>query len=333
MISLKKYGRKWHIYGDEKLLLPWAENIENIPGTMIKKNRNRSVLRVSSEDGQDYYVKRERRFHFPFTQSKAEKEYLAFALLEEKGIPCAECSAWSASFDDCILVTRALPETFRELLKYWYMKPETDLIFLQKLCDFLAYTAQAGISHPDFHAGNLMTNGEDIVLIDPVGIAETEPNSSPEGGMLIPLAIAFGEVPMKEIAGMLHNSGLYASETEAHEVLLQVEKQQHELIDKEWEKRKKQILRSSSKFATEAEPGKFYRNSAWFAPLLKYPEEILEVQEFSAEEAENIWVESFRNQLKKKQCERIPVIYERNGEKTKISFLMEKKYSFFYGFR
>lgn len=333
MITLKKYGRKWHIYGEENLLVPWAENVENIRGDLIKKNRNREVRRVISADGAEYYVKRERRFHIPFTHSKAEKEYLAFALLEEKGIPCAECSAWSASLDDSILVTRALPETFCSLLRYWYMKPEKDLIFLQKLCDFLADTAKAGIWHPDFHAGNLMTNGEDIVLIDPVGITEAEPTDSPEGGMLIPLVIAFGEVSLEEIGVMIHKSGLYASETTAVEVLRQVEKQQHELIEKEWEKRRKQILAGSSKFATETEPGKFFRNSAWFAPLLKYPENILEEQEISAEEAETIWIESFHCQLMKKPCERIPVIYEKNADKTKISFLIEKKYSFFYGFR
>ena len=51
MITLKKYGRKWHIYGEENLLVPWAENVENIRGDLIKKNRNREVRRVISAEG------------------------------------------------------------------------------------------------------------------------------------------------------------------------------------------------------------------------------------------------------------------------------------------
>ena len=39
MITLKKYGRTWHINGTEQLLSPWAENVEDIPGTLIKKNK------------------------------------------------------------------------------------------------------------------------------------------------------------------------------------------------------------------------------------------------------------------------------------------------------
>ena len=333
MIRVRKYNRTWHIYGEESLLSPWAKNVENISGTLVKKNAKRGVWLVSSDDGQNYYVKRERKFHLPFTVSKAEKEYLAFALLEEKGIPCVECSAWSATFDDSILVTKALPKAFQSLQKYWYMKPEADLKLLQNLCDLLAEIAKAGITHPDFHAGNLMTDGESIVLLDPVGIAEIEPTDKPEPKMLIPLVIAFGEIPMEQIAGMLHKSGLYETEESALAVLRQVEVQQHSLIEKEWEKRRKQILSGTSKFATEVEKGKFFRNSAWNAPLLKYPEDVLEEKEFSESEGKEIWVESFRSQLMKKECENVPVIYEKIGEKVRIYFLKDKKYSFFYGFR
>lgn len=178
-----------------------------------------------------------------------------------------------------------------------------------------------------------MTDGENIVMIDPVGVVEKESTDTPEPGMLIPLVLAFGEVPMEEIAKILHQSGLFSSVEETLNCLKEVEKQQRELIENEWGKRRKQILSGSSKFATEVEPGKFFRNSAWFAPLLKYPENILEEKEFSVSEAEEIWVSSFRSQLLKEKLQNLPVIYEKIDQKVKISFLKEKKYSFFYGFR
>ena len=333
MISLKKYGRKWHIYGDETLLSPWAENVENIQGSLIKKNSNRKVWLVTAEDGNCYYIKRERKFHLPFTVSKAEKEYRAYALLGEKGIPCADCCAWSTTFDDSILATRALPQTFCSLLKYWYTKPEVDLNFLQKLCNFLAFVVKAGIYHPDFHSENLLSNGEYIVMIDPVGVTEAEPTSSPSIRMLVPLTVMFGDIPMEEIAKTLHGSGLFDSQEETLKQLTLLQAQQRELIEQEWSKRERQILSGTSKFATEVEPGKFFRNSAWFAPLLRYPEKILEEKVLPESEANDLWLRSFRCQLLKEKCDEVPIIYEKTGANVKISLLKDKKYSFFYGFR
>lgn len=333
MITLKKYGRTWHIYGDESLLEPWAENIEQIQGDLIKQNKKRSVWHVVADDDNDYFIKHERKFHFPFTASKAKKEYQAYALLEKKGIPCAECSAWSSTLHDSILVTRALPETFCSLLKFWYMKQEVNLPLLQKLCDFLADIAHAGIYHPDFHAGNLMTDGESIVIIDPVGIKDISPDNSLERDMLVPLELTFGEVPLEQVAEMLHSSGLFSSIEETRERLQRMNDHQMTQVKDTWEKRRNQILSGTSKFATEVEPGKFFRNSAWFSPVLKHPNDIFEEKIFPESEAVEIWVNSFRAQLLKEKLQNIPVIYEKIDQKVKISFLKEKKYSFFYGFR
>ena len=87
MISIKKYGRKWHIYGEESLLAPWAEDIDQIPGQLIKKNKNRKVWRVTANNGVDYFVKRERKFHLPFTVSKAEKSTWHTHCWKKKGFP------------------------------------------------------------------------------------------------------------------------------------------------------------------------------------------------------------------------------------------------------
>ena len=151
--------------------------------------------------------------------------------------------------------------------------------------------------------------------------------------MLIPLVIAFGEVPMEHIAEMLHDSGLFESKEETLKRLQEVEKQQQELVLGEWGKRRKQILSGTSKFATEVEPGIFYRNSACFTPFFQIPEDVLEEKELPAKEAEDLWVESFRCQLLKKKCDDLPLIYEKNDKKVKIYLLKNKKYSFFYGFR
>lgn len=319
--------------GEERLLDLWAKDLNKLSGQLVKKNKKRSVWRVTSCNGRDYFVKREKKFRFPFTRSKAEREFNAFVLLEMKNLPCAEYAAWSSTLHDSIVVSCALPDSFCSLTQFWYTREEVDFLFLRQLCDFLEMTAQAGIHHPDFHAGNLMTDGENIVMIDPVGIVSAKPTNSPPPEMLIPLWLLFGEIPSETIAKSLHKSGLYASDEEALEFLLKMAEQQKELVEKEWEKRRRQILSGTSKFASEPIPGKFYRNNAWHMPILQYSEDLLVSEEFSREEGEALWLSSFRDQLLKRSPDRIPIIYEIMGEKVKISFLKEKKYSFFYGFR
>ena len=333
MIRLKKYGRLWNLCRTEQMLSSWAENPENISGILIKKNRNRAVWRVCADDGKTYFVKREKKFRFPFIASKAEKEFSAFALLKEKGIPAAECTAWSATMKDSILVTAALPDDYISIAEYWYSKPETDLEFLHHLCVFLKKIAQSGIRHPDFHAGNLMTNGKEIVMIDPVGIEATEESNTPQSWILIPLMTVLGDIPRETIVEMLHTAGVYPTVFEAETMLEKMKKQQYELIEREWEKRQKQILSGTSKFATETGPGKFLRNSAWFSPGREYSENMLETTELPEPEARELWLNSFRCQLMKTKCDIVPVIYEIKGKNGLISVLKDKKALFFYGFR
>ena len=333
MRTLRKYGRIWHLSGEEVFLTPWAEDLDEVRGTLVKKNKNRFVWRVRGFDGADYFVKRERRFNFPFVPSKAEREFKSYELLEKKNLPCAEYVAWSATLDDCVIVSRALPPRFHSVFQHWYSTPECPMDFLRVLCDFLADVAKAGIFHPDLHIANLMTDGEDIVLIDLAGISEAEPTTEPCTDMLTPLTEAFGDIPMKTIAEYVHSAGLFRSADDAEQVLYKLEQETQDRITGEWEKRKHQILSGTSKFATETEPGKFVRNSAWFAPVLRYPEEELEERTFPSEEGEALWLESFQDQLRKRKREKVPVVYEKKGGNVRILFLRDKKFSFFYGFR
>lgn len=333
MNTLKKNGRIWHFSGKPEMLFPWSENLETPQGTLVKQNRNRSVWRVSASDGNTYYVKRECKMQIPFFASKAEREFKSYALLERKNIPSAEYVAWSSTHSDCVIVSKALPETFCSMQQFWYSSPEPSGDFLEKICHFLAEIANAGIFHPDFHMGNLMTDGEDILLIDPFGIREIPSTTAPQPEMLIPLTETFRDFPMEKIAEVLHRSGLYGSIQDALNILSVVDQRKQERITREWEKRKKQILGGTSKFATETEPGVFVRNTAWFTPLLRYPQEHLTTEIFSAGEGEDFWLSSFEDQLRKKKRERIPVVYRKTGVHTEISYLSDKKYSFFYGFR
>lgn len=333
MNTVRKHGRKWHLSEGPEFLEPWAEDLDNIPGVLVKKNRNRSVWRVESFDGNDYFVKRERRFNLPFVPSKAEREFRSFALLEKKGLPCAEYVAWSATVDDCVIVSRALPARFHSVFQHLYSTPECPVEFLKKLCGFLADVAKAGIFHPDLHIGNLMTDGEDIVFIDLAGIVEAEPTNEPCTDMLTPLSEVYGDIPMRTIAEMVHSAGMFRSPEDAEKVLLQLEQETQDRITGEWEKRKRQILSGTSKFATETKPGKFVRNSAWFAPVLRYPEDELEEQILPPDEAEKLWLQSFEDQMRKKKREKVPIVYEKIDGKTRILLLKDKKFSFFYGFR
>ena len=333
MISLRKYGRKWHVYGDESLLDSWAKDVEHFPGKLIRKTGNGGIWQVSSDDKRTYFVKRERGFHFPFTKSAAEKEFLAFALLEEKFIPCIECCAWSATFDDSVIVTKPLPDKFCTLLKYWHTKPQSNLECLQNLCDFLTDTSRSGIFLPDLSMENLMTDGENFVIVNPVGAEEAEPTNTLDTEFLKSLEIAFEEVPVEQIAELLYKSGMFSSEKEAFSVLNAMKAGWDASMEELWKLIRPQLLMGSTRYTTSVKHGTLYRNSAWFTPVLQIPEDVLEVKELPESEASELWLESFHCQLQKKNCSEIPVIYEKKGDFVKLSLLKDKKYSFFYGFR
>ena len=334
MKKIRKHGRTWHIPGESGVPDFRADDPAANAGILIKKNRKRSVWKVTLPDKTGYFIKKEKRISIPFFfPSKAEKEFRAFQFLQKKGIPCAEYVTWSATFRDSIVISRALPEEFCSLQQYWFSRQEADRDFLKKLCEFLSGIAQAGLFHPDFHSGNLMTDGEKIVLIDPVGIRHAEPTSSPGIAMLVPLAPVSGDIPMDELAEILHSSGLYSSAGAAREKMLNLQRRQYELILNEWEKRTRQILSGSSKFATETESGKFIRHSAWFQFLEPSEEAQLEVFEFPSDEGERYWLDSFRDQLMKNKREDVPVIFRKNGNKVQIFVEKNKKKMFFYGFR
>lgn len=332
MISIKKYGRTWHIYGDETLLDPWAKDVEQIPGKLFSKNGSKQIWQLTAGDGNEYFIKRERGIHLPFTKSKAEKEFHAFALLEEKGIPCAECAAWSATFDDSIIVTRILPEKFVLLLKYWYSSPEVNTVFLQNLCNFLADMIHAGIFFPDLRMNNLKTDGDSIVILDPSGAEAAEP-MEPTAEALRCLEIAFGEVPTEQLSEMLRCAGLFPTEEEALIFLKKMEQEWEERTGREWKENRSNLIYKTSEFVTEASPGKYFRNTAWHTMVLQYPEGSLEEIELPEQEAMELWETSFHCQFQKKACKNLPVIYQKTENNVRISLLKEKKYSFFYGFR
>ena len=135
MKQIKIGGRIWNTEDEIEVLLPWAEQLNHLPAAPIKQNKNRSVWKLQTENGEFCFLKVEQKFQFPFFPSKAEREFRAYKLLAENGIPCAEYSAWSATRNDCMIVSRALPESFRSVLEYWYRLPQPSESFLQVLCE------------------------------------------------------------------------------------------------------------------------------------------------------------------------------------------------------
>ena len=100
-------------------------------------------------------------------------------------------------------------------------------------------------------------------------------------------------------------------------------------VELEWEKRRKpQILSGNSKFS-HTSGNREYRHTLWYEPAPMPAENELVVEEFPPEEAETLWLNSFRDQLLCRKLEKTPLIFEKKPGKCRIFSLLYKKNSYF----
>ena len=156
---------RWHMgrvgegVGEELTSGDWLSTAE-----LVKQNRRRTVYRVRACDGRPgLYVKHDHP-RYPRNRirasyrCKASSEYQSAAALTEAGVPTAVPLAWGRAGLDGFLVTEELAGAapFETVWGHCRCRPELRKAFLRGLAHFLHSLAQAGVDHPDLHAGNVL---------------------------------------------------------------------------------------------------------------------------------------------------------------------------------
>ena len=337
-MNVQRGGWTWFTE-NPAVLEPWADSIGELLAHPVKHNAVRSVCRATGSDGSGYFVKIERkpgllnllrnRFF-----SKAQSEYKSGRLLVECGIPCAEYLAWGRCGASSAVVSRAL-DGWISALKYWYTEARFDgrkkQLWLDAFFDLTFRFCENSLTHPDFHAGNVLLNPatNEYALIDAYGIRRK--NNLDEQDLrdilswILPLRM---DVPDDELIQRLERRRILSQPAEPF--FRETVRLNNARLDRDWEKRRRrQILSGNSKFS-HTEGNREIRHSLWYEAVPLPDEAELNIRELDMAAAQTEWLESFRRQLRGKKLDAVPLIFEKNGAKTRLFMLSGKKKSYFF---
>ncbi len=337
-MKLRRGAWEWHL-NDPSVLEPWADRMEELAAKPLKHNRVRCVFRTEDASGCGCFVKLERknglmnRLRNTF-YSKAESEYESGQLLRSCGIPCVEYLAWGRRGAASALVSRAM-EGVRSALEYWYSTARWDEQekerWLNAFFDLAFQFRQNNLSHRDFHAGNVLYRPEtgEAAIVDAYGICRKEKLEDQDLRdllhWLLPLRM---DVSDEELMERLDRRGILRFEAEPF--FREMVRLEELRVEHDWEKRRrKQILSGNSKFS-RTEGNREIRHTLWFEPAPLPGEDQMVLREMETPEAEDLWLSSFYRQLRAEKLHEVPLIWEKNGGKSRLFLLSGDKKSYFF---
>ncbi|MBR2425369.1 MAG: hypothetical protein IKB16_01380 [Lentisphaeria bacterium] len=293
---------KWTLAKNADPAMSAPEIILLLPGTVIKENPVRAVIRITDPDtGMVYYVKRDTPRSFlkkvgRFFCSKSKQEFLASLYLRKNHIPVIRYEALGESFSASYLISKEI-KGYCSAAQFWYSNPPDNLRqrFISALTALLLTLNQKKILHPDFHLGNLMCDPlypESLLLPDPYGIRKVWFRNVTKYNSIIITNLA-AELSADAGRSLLQATG---ADPALWDILLQ---KNADMVQAQWERRKKQILTGNSKFSrTEILDGITYhiRNTRWFAHTEFAPQQYTKVV-MPHEQAAAIWLDSFRKEM------------------------------------
>lgn len=214
MIEHKINGWRFLIE-DPALLEPWFANIaESAQADLVKRNSEREVFRISA-GGRDMHVKYSHPVSFfqrlrSIIRPKLKSEFAAAKLFESLGVRVTRCLGWGSRFSESMLLTESEVDSI-DARTHWFGEASLDYErknrFLASFADFLALFIDAGVTHPDFHSGNILVSFPDdelipvFTLVDVYGARRSRRSRDFRGFVAVSVVGAFrGE--MTDVEGM-----------------------------------------------------------------------------------------------------------------------------------
>jgi len=137
---------------------------------IVKRTRVREVLRIPLADGDAAYLKRERKARARRPGAGVAREYANLERLRAAGFaavePLAVAERRTATHHEALLVTRALPGAAPLSRPLRRAEPARARALLAEAAVLARRLHEARLWHRDLHAGNLLLQGELLVLVD-----------------------------------------------------------------------------------------------------------------------------------------------------------------------
>lgn len=336
----RRRGWKWRVRASG-LLDTWFDHYEQyLKSALVKSNPVRAVFKVNDQ----YFVKLDSPlspFHKlrAYLYCKAQSEFNTAMQLENSGIPVVKYLGWGRHGCLSMIFSETIPGAVTAW-DFWvreYVTGNKDYsIFLEKLAVFLKKFLHAGFFHPDFHLGNLLyspASGQ-FALVDVYGITQPDCVSIGQMERMHKIILAFRDlINDAEVEKLVLFIGIRNTPEAANAYFYSALREEAKRLNKEWPKRRKQILENYRKFITPATNGGqeyLLRHSTDAKPFIA-PAELtstlksgkLEKVILSADAALNLWLKSFRLQFYG-ILHRQPLILERNGSQSVLYFNIMK---------
>ncbi len=317
---------------DESRLVPWFHVLPEVEKKYtVRADANTRVFRVQDSQKRTYFVKHIspnglKEHLIAFFSTKAKLLYESAGLLRSAGIPCAEYPGWAKNGTESMTLSVEIPDTLTAL-EYWFrtITHNTALRreFVANLAKLVASYSYASIVQRDLTLKHILikNNGSALFIINPCEVERIDgPLSRDEQlALLKPFTELRGEISPETLSIALLENGFAENSQDASELIHEViDSVEEEIEENDWPEISNRLLTEESwalsRILYDGDNAIHVRNTIWHSEI-PVPDDSNSLAEYvSTEEAEQIWLDSFKAQLLRRHCPRVPLSWERRAD-------------------
>lgn len=315
---------------DESRLKPWFRNYREVEEKFaVKSDETTHVFHVQDSSNRSYYVKHItpnsiREHLLAFFSSKARNIYESSQLLRNEGIPGAQYPGWGKNGTESMIISEEIADA-EPALEYWFHTAAQDSTkhreFISRLADLTANCAAASVIIPGITLDNILVrkDGSAMFIVNPLDVEKIDGGLSPEERLpyLNPFLELRGEISLEDISIDLHESGFSGNSLDVSELLhKRIGEYEEDIENGEWPDYAAHVLEgeSGALYRIVEKPNSLLRirNTIWRTPM-REPDDSNSIvsEDIPDEDAEKIWVDSFKAQLLRYHSTRVPLSWER----------------------
>ena len=314
---------------DETRLEPWFRIYREVEENFtVKSDETTRVFRVQDSSQRWYFVKHItpnsiREHLIAFFSSKAKNIFESSQELRRLNLPCVFYPAWGKNGTESMILSEEVPET-QPALEYWFRTCSQNSAlrreFVSNLADLISKCTVASVAIPEISLDNILVrnDGSSLCLLNPLNVERIEDGLSEDGRIpyLNPFLVLRGEISPENISIALHDAGFSGNSIDISELLRsRISEFEEDVEAGNWPDYAAHVL--------DGEAGPLYRivrkensilrirNTIWRTPLEEPSDANSVPEDAPEEEAEKIWIDSFKTQLLRDQCAKVPLSWER----------------------
>lgn len=313
---------------DETRLDPWFRIYHEVEEKFtVKSDDATCVFRVQDSSQRCYFVKHItpssiREHLMAFFSSKAKNIFESSRLLRSLALPCVSYPGWGKNGTESMILAEEIPET-EIALEYWFRSCAQDSArrreFVSNLAALMSRCVTSSALIPEISLDNILVkhDGSSLYLLNPINAERSDDVLSPSERLpyLNPFIELRGETSPENISIALHEAGFSGNSIDISELLRsQISSFEEEVEDGNWPDYAAHVL--------DGEPGPLYRtvqkensllrirNTIWRTPVPEPDDTNSVPEDVPEDDAQEIWVDSFKALLLRYHCARVPLSWE-----------------------